>query len=101
MSVLHELAEGDESFVAELLALYAEQAVELMETMRAARAIGDPKLLKRAAHTLAGASLSVDAEEVLQCAREIEGAASPTSEQLETLALSLERRLSSGADARG
>ena len=59
-AAMQELAGDDDAFVAGLLATYVDQAEELLAQIR------------RAAHTLAGASLNIGADRIADLCRDIE-----------------------------
>ncbi len=82
MAELWELADGDESFVQDVLATYIEQANRIAPAMRAALSANDAGAFRLEAHTLAGSSLQVGAVQVVRICREIQSSEDRTREQL-------------------
>ena len=72
---LRELTDGDAEFERELLGCYKNSARNILAELRANLSAGDPAGIAREAHALKGASLSVGAMSMAQCAAEIETAA--------------------------
>ena len=61
---LAEVCEGDHEFEKELLDEFLQSVPPLINQVREAMSANDPELLRRAAHTLKGASSSVGATSV-------------------------------------
>jgi HPt (histidine-containing phosphotransfer) domain-containing protein len=80
LASLIELADGDKSFLDELLATYLEQSVETIEALRIALEQSDMTTARREAHRLAGASLNIGATAAASLCRRIEDAALRRSE---------------------
>ena len=72
---LRELTDGDAEFERELLGCYKDSARNILADLRASLSAGDPAGIAREAHALKGASLSIGATSMAQCAAEIEIAA--------------------------
>lgn len=73
---LRENCAGDESLVNEVLELFRREAEELMSDVRAAVAARDPLAIKRTAHRLKGALVSLAAKPCVDAARLLELAGS-------------------------
>ncbi len=87
---------GDEGLLRELLGIYVGEAQGLMKEIHQAFAVGDHDTLKRAAHTLKGASLSVGAIDTNKQAQKIEvGGVELPAEQLSDLIGRLELKVRS------
>jgi len=82
---LFEMADGDESFVRDLLKTYVAQAAEQFDAIQAAVAAADARAAARAAHSLAGASLNVGALRVATICRRIEANPSPMTADIREL----------------
>lgn len=72
IAALREVADGDESFIAEIFGLYVDQAAGNLDRLRAALASGDALLFGRTAHAMAGASLHIGATDVVTACRAAE-----------------------------
>lgn len=70
--VLKDLADGDDTFLQDLLTTYFDQAAETLNDLRSAAAAGDPVRFGRAAHKLKGASLNIGASVVARLCQRIE-----------------------------
>lgn len=67
-----ELTEGDEELLRDLILLFKEECVELMEQLESAMNSGDCDSLRKAAHRLKGASASVGGQNISAMARTLE-----------------------------
>ena len=88
---LLDMADGDESFVRDVLATYVEQSRDQMRTLRAAFAARNHHSATRAAHSLAGASLNVGAIAVATLCRRIEASAATDTRDVAAVEAELER----------
>jgi HPt (histidine-containing phosphotransfer) domain-containing protein len=66
---------GDESFLAELVGEFLEDAPRQLETLRSGLEGGDAETVRRAAHTLKGNGRTFGAEELASVSQELEAAA--------------------------
>jgi HPt (histidine-containing phosphotransfer) domain-containing protein len=73
---LFSVADGDASFLADLLLTYREQALTILAAMNDAISRGDRVAAGRSAHALRGASLNIGAASVANLCRQIENAMS-------------------------
>lgn len=64
--------DGDEGVLAEILALFLQDAPRMLRTLEEARQSGDVHRIERAAHGLKGASATISARTVAPLAREVE-----------------------------
>jgi HPt (histidine-containing phosphotransfer) domain-containing protein len=71
-NALRENCAGDESLVNEVLELFRNEAEQLMKDVRGAVAAGDPLQVKRTAHRLKGALVSLAARPSVDAARALE-----------------------------
>jgi HPt (histidine-containing phosphotransfer) domain-containing protein len=71
-SSLRENCAGDESLVNEVLELFRREAEELMGDVRTAVTARDPQAIKRTAHRLKGALVSLAAKPCVEAARALE-----------------------------
>jgi HPt (histidine-containing phosphotransfer) domain-containing protein len=76
LTSLRDLADGDQTFVDDLLQTYLEQGGETVEELRMALTQGNMGAARGGAHLLLGASLSVGASGAAFLCRRIEDAAS-------------------------
>ncbi len=70
-----ERAAGDEELLEELITLYLEDSVGMVDTMRDALERGDMEAVAGTAHTLKGSSANLSAKEVQEAAHRLEAAA--------------------------
>lgn len=69
---LRELADGNDTFVQEVLTAYLEQADEIVAAMRASLSANDTRSFRRGAHALGGSSLQVGAARVARICHAIQ-----------------------------
>ncbi len=96
LTYLAEAADGDAEFIENVLLEYLEDATKHVEELRAALDAGDPESIRRAAHSVKGASANVGAIRVEQVAEELErkgreGDMSETDELIAELTIELSR----------
>jgi HPt (histidine-containing phosphotransfer) domain-containing protein len=66
---------GDESFLAELVGEFLEDAPRQLEALRTGLENGDAEVVRRAAHTLKGNGRTFGAEELASLSQQVEAAA--------------------------
>src|SRR5690606_23085170 len=72
LPALHELAGDDSEFVRELIATYLASSTESLHTIIEAQRAGDLQSLRRAAHSLKGASANFRADRLAAAAGALE-----------------------------
>lgn len=85
MTELRENLEGDEEFIAELLALYIEEAPRILAQIEAALSSRDLDGIRMGAHTLRGMSGNVCATKVVSESERLEMAAGSERAHLESI----------------
>lgn len=71
-AALLETLGGDDSMLGELLDLFLDDAPQRVAAIRAALTAGDAPALARAAHAYKGSAGALAADEVVQCAKQLE-----------------------------